>query len=554
MSICKRKLSLVALFLIGSLSLSVAADKKEPKKQRKAEAVKAEAKPAETPKAAPAPAPVAKTPAKNAAALAAAIDRSIDAKLKEEKVAVSFLASDAEFLRRVCLDITGVLPTAERAKSFLDNKDADKRAKLIDELLDNPEYGKRMADLWGDLLLTRNSDNRLVQFDPFVQWLKDNFNSNKPWNQFSRDLLTAEGPQDKNAAVTYFVANQTVDRITDNVTKNLLGVQLQCAQCHNHPFTSWKQTEYWGMAAFFMKVRLENNRNAQLRTGTAPGVNEGPAINRNRRTLPESAKIVPAKFLQGEEPKLPGAEPFRPALADWITADKNAFFAKAMVNRLWSQFFGRGLVNPVDDMHADNHASHPELLDALAQGFRDNGYDIKETIRGLCNSRAYQRSSKPTGGNEDADHALYARASIKVLTAEMLFDSLQQISGPPSREPRPNPMMNRRGGGGPRQQFVNFFRAEEGADPTEYNHGIPQALRMMNSAQFSRTTMLDRLLKQANKPEEVIEQLYLTTLSRRPTSDEMTKMVAHVKQAEARPAYNDILWALMNTSEFVLNH
>src|SRR5262249_41202522 len=155
------------------------------------------------------------------------------------------------------------------------------------------------------------------------------------------ELLTASGTQDKNPAVTFFVANESVDKITDNVTKNLLGVQLQCAQCHNHPFTSWKQTEYWGMAAFFMKVRADN-ANRTARNGESPGVAEGPQINRNRRALPESAKMVPAKYLQGEEPRLKQSEPYRPVIADWITSSKNPFFAKAMVNRVWSMMFGRG--------------------------------------------------------------------------------------------------------------------------------------------------------------------------------------------------------------------
>src|SRR5262245_24275902 len=210
---------------------------------------------------------------KNAKGLAAKIDQRIEARLQEEKVIASPGTSDAEFLRRVSLDITGVIPSGDKAKAFLDSSDPDKRAKLIDELLASPEYGKRMADIWQDLLLTRTSDNRRMNPAPFYEWLKEQFTANKPWDQMVKELLTASGTQDKNGAVTYFVANESVDKITDNVTKNLLGVQLQCAQCHNHPFTSWNQSEYWGMAAFFMKVRADN-ANRAARQGEAPGVVE----------------------------------------------------------------------------------------------------------------------------------------------------------------------------------------------------------------------------------------------------------------------------------------
>jgi hypothetical protein len=492
-------------------------------------------------------------PIKKTRELASRIDQAINDRLKEEKVAASPQADDAEFLRRVSLDITGIIPSADRAKAFLDSKDADKRAKLIDELLASKDYGKRMADLWQDLLLTRTSENRRLQPQPFHEWLAETFNENKPWDRMVRELLTASGNLEKSPAVTYFLANESVDKITDNVTKNLLGLQLQCAQCHNHPFTGWKQTEYWGMAAFFMKVRSDRVNNA-AKNGNSPGVTEGPQINRNKRTLPESAKIVPAKYLLGEEAKLSARDPYRPVLADWITGSKNPYFAKAMVNRVWSMYFGRGLVNPVDDMHEGNVASHPALLNDLAASFTASGYDVKELIRTITLSQAYQRTSKPLQGNEDSEPQLYARMQVKQMTGEMLYDSLVQVAGTQA-----GGKAERIKGGGkapartPRDAFVAFFRGDEGGDPTEYSHGIPQALRLMNSPQFSRPAMIDRLTKNGGKPEQVVEQLYLTTLSRRPTSSEMDRMIAHVKKADGKTGYGDVLWVLLNSSEFVLN-
>jgi Protein of unknown function (DUF1549)/Protein of unknown function (DUF1553) len=487
--------------------------------------------------------------------LSAAVDRAIDAKLKAEKVVASSRSDDAEFLRRVSLDITGVIPTADRAAAFLDSTDPDKRARLIDELLANPQWGKHMADMWSTMLLPKNSDNRRLQVEPMAKWLEESFNANKPWDQFVTELVTASGTQDKNGAVTYFLANSTVDKITDSVTRQFLGVQLQCAQCHNHPFTGWKQTEYWAMAAFFMKVRPDNVARA-ARNGETPGLVEAPAAARGRQRLPESAKLVPAKFLQGEAPKLNPTEPYRPVLAKWLTSSSNPYFAKAMVNRMWHQFMGRGLVNPVDDMHDGNAASHPELLKDLADGFAASGFDVKALVRAICNSQAYQRSSKPQPGNDDAPENLYARQSIRVLSPEQLYDSLIQATGGSSARPdRPaRPGAGRRPQAGGRAAFVASFMVEDGADPTEYQAGIPQALRLMNSTQFNYSSVAAAATRSSGKPEQVIEKMYLAVLSRRPSADELSKLTAYTaKQGANTAAYSDIAWALFNTAEFCLN-
>jgi hypothetical protein len=224
-----------------------------------------------------------------------------------------------------------------------------------------------------------------------------------------------------------------------------------------------------------------------------------------------------------------------------------------MVNRVWAQYFGRGLVNPVDDMHEGNLPSHPELLQQLADGFIASGFDVKALVRAICNSQAYQRSSKPISGNEKAEPQLYARMNIKVLSPEMLYDSLVQINGAGPNKAAPATKGKKGPAPGPRQQFVNFFRADEGADSTEYHSGIPQALRLMNSAQFNRTRLVDQLAKNSSKPEEVLERLFLTILSRRPGAEEMSKLLAHVRKGDSREGYNDILWALLNCSEFALN-
>ncbi|HXG11248.1 MAG TPA: DUF1549 and DUF1553 domain-containing protein [Gemmataceae bacterium] len=489
----------------------------------------------------------------DAPTLARLIDQEIQAKLTAEKVTAAPLADDAEFLRRLYLDIAGVIPPADKVVEFLNDTSPDKRARVIDELLASPQYGRHLADIWQAMLLPRTSDNRRLQHEPMIKWLEQNFNENKPWNQMVSELLTATGTQDKNGAVTFFLANPTADKVNDIVSRLFLGIQLQCAQCHNHPFTSWKQTDYWGMANFFVKVRPDNVNRA-AKQGVSPGINESGTGR--QRMLPESAMNLPPKFLLGEQPKLKANEPYRPAFAAWLTSPDNPFFARAMVNRMWHHFFGRGLVNPVDDMHEGNIPSHPELLQELTAQFVASGFDLKHLIRGICNSQTYQRSSKPVAG--DVDPALFAHMTVKVLTPEQLYDSLEQVLGP-ARPARPvlrnaNPALQR--ANNPRNQFVAFFQGDENADPTEYQDGIPQALRLMNAPQANNlTAAVNRIAKGEQAPAAVIERLYLATLSRRPSTAEAERLTAYVqKQGDARQAYHDILWALINSSEFRLNH
>jgi hypothetical protein len=492
-------------------------------------------------------------------ALARHIDEAIDARIRAEQVSFSPRCDDAEFLRRVYLDLTGHIPTVEKAVGFLDDRDPNKRAKLIDELLAGSDYGKHQADIWQSLLLPRTSDNRAVPFDEMTKWLEERFNENKPWDEMVRSILTAEGDVDGNGAVVYFLANATPDKLTDNATRTFLGVQLQCAQCHNHPFTEWKQKEYWGMAAFFTKVRLEGNPRPAAQRQAGLRVHEGGRGRPLR--MPVSALRVPPKFLQDEQPKLGAGDSYRPVLADWMTSPKNPYFSRAMVNRIWAQLFGRGIVNPVDDMHDGNLPSHPELLADLSGQFAANGFDVKYLLRAVCNSRAYQRTSKPAGGNRDAGPELFSRMAVKVLTPEQMYDSLVQVLGAPDPANRPQRRANAAAAArfrnvSPRTLFVAFFKCEENADPTEYQAGIPQVLRLMNSPQLNNASMLGPILKSGKPPAGVVEYLYLATLSRRPTPHELNRTLALVRKYRNQPrqAYADILWALLNSSEFTLNH
>lgn len=493
---------------------------------------------------------------KDAPALAKVIDAEVNRKLAEAKVPASPACSDEEFLRRAYLDITGVIPLAEKAKAFLDDKAGDKRAKLIDELLADPHFGRRMADIWTAKLFPRDSNNRFVQKDPLYKWFEEQFNKNPGWDKLVTSLVTATGTVADNPAVTYFLANRAVDKLTDTTAQHFLGIQLQCAQCHNHPFTTWKQTEYWGMAAFYSKVKADNPKNPNKGGDPATnGVQEGNVRSKQKDFFPESAKNVPPKFLGAEEPKLGDKDPYRPALARWMVSPDNPFFSRAMVNRTWAHLFGRGFVNPVDDMLVENEASHPELMDALAVHMGKAGaFDLKYLIKAICLSDTYQRTSKPTPANND-DKALFSHMQVKVLSPEQLYDSLTQVTGnlrPDAKGPKGLIGAAKGARPGNREQFVNFFLA--GAETTstvDYEAGIPQALRLMNSS-IANNPAAVRALVGTSAPAEAIEKIYLAALSRRPTATETKDLTAYVDRVGANTAYGDILWAVLNSSEFTL--
>ncbi len=491
----------------------------------------------------------------DAVALARLIDQEVNKRLQAEGVKSTGLCDDAEFVRRAHLDLVGVIPPAARVIAFLDSKEKDKRAKLIDELLADSRYGNYHAEQLVNLMIPRETNNRALNQKPLEKWFAENFNANTPLNKTVYELVTATGEIDKNPAGAYFVGNNTVDKITDNVTRTFLGVQLQCAQCHNHPFTDWKQTEYWAMAAFFMKTKASGTPQQAAKKGVSISITENNKAP-NKKGLPESAKIVPAKFLQGIEPKMNIADPYRPVLAQWMTSADNRFFARAMANRLWFNMFGRGLVNAVDDMHEDNAATHPELLSTLTEQMKLHGFDAKYLLRAICLSEVYQRSSISTVDAGSVDHDVYSRREIRVMNPEQMFDSLTTILGTGAKGEPKEKAAGKKGPQGPRDTFITFFRVEE-SNPLEYQNGIPQALRMMNSAFTNRAEVIAaQIAGNAKTPAEAIERIYVTALSRRPTTQETTRLTTYVARpgATTRAAYGDILWALLNSSEFVLNH
>ncbi|MCE9565439.1 MAG: DUF1549 and DUF1553 domain-containing protein [Planctomycetes bacterium] len=502
----------------------------------------------------PTPSPVSAAEKPNPVALTKLIDDAVQKRLDTAKIPVSPAASDSEFLRRVYLDIAGVIPPGERVTNFLDSTDTDKRAKLIDELLASPEYARRMTDIWKALLIPNTAASARQKHEPMTQWLNASFTTNKRLDALAREVLTAGGLQDENGAVTFFLTHESLDEITDRVSRVFLGVQIQCAQCHKHPFGNWTQAEYWGMAAFFSKVK-----SVYVKTGDVQRYgSKEDAASKSKPLLmvPPSMKPTPPTFLRGERPNLPADGPSLPILAEWIASPKNPYFARASVNRVWHQFFGRGLVNPVDDMTEDNAASHPELLTALAREFAASEFDLKQMIRGICNSKAYQRTSKPVSSNA-TDKTLYSHMAVKVMTPFQLSDSLESVWSLANNEKTPPATdATRKVKAGERSRFAAFFMGEDDPDPTEYQAGIPQALYLMNAGHhYSIARAANEVANRKKTPELIVETLFLATLSRRPTEAEAKAMLAHIAKAtDKRSANHDVLWSLVNCAEFTSNH
>jgi hypothetical protein len=488
----------------------------------------------------------------DAAELSERVDRHIESRLSGEGLRPAELADDAEFLRRVHLDLHGVIPTRERAEAFLADSSPDKRARLIDALLASPRYGEHLADVWQASLLSPLADDLPARSDRLRRWLAGRFND-ATWDRIVTELLTAAGKMEDNPAVTYLIEGRlprSVPDLTDLTTRYFMGVRLNCAQCHDHPFAAWKQRDFWGMAAFFAPVQTPGRAKQVYQLGVVDDPKLTLSALRDAGMIDGFLPTPPA-FLGGkEEPAGQGAS--RAALARWLTAPDNPYFARAMVNRTWWLLFGRGIVRPVVDMHEGHPPTHPELLDVLARRFVESGYDLKFLTRAIVLSRAYQRASRADESGGEKQAALFGRMSVKVLTAGQLYDSLETVFGPPSKAPG---LATR---GGARWEFTRFFGDGGDGEPTAYRRGIPHLLRLMNSGQFAGgnlDTLVGRLAAPGRSPEHVAADLFLAVLSRRPTAREQSQFRSYLQTAgSAGDAHRDLAWALMMSSEFSLNH
>jgi hypothetical protein len=524
-------------------------------------------------------------------ALAGRIDREVDAALAAAGVPASPLAGDAEFVRRVHLDLTGRIPTRERTVAFLDSDDPYKRARLIDELLAGPDYGRHFARAWADLLVKRDFDNnKNLKTAPFINWLAAQLDANRGWDRVVADMITATGREDRVPETFFLMANQDNRQPSPaklaGATANLfMGIQLNCAECHAHPVTpEWGMNDFWGLAAFFGHTEARRGAVGKANNPSAPATivevewrtpprGKGRKGRRRALALPAVIRVPdptdPVKTLGTATARLLGSNkpvgdikvPYRPHLAGWLTSERNPYFARAAVNRLWAKFFARGLVNPVDEMHGRNRPSHPGLLALLAGAFTRSGFDQKYLIRAICNSRAYQRTSRPLPGNK-ADETLLSHMPVKVLGARELLDSLEVATG----VRRPGTPLGRwrdkelekspaGSGGDPLVRFFDTRGPED--DPTEFSLGVPQLLRLMNSRLSAGSEAVADRLVRAHGPDvdRVLEEMYLRALARRPSAGEVHRLADFVaRRGDRRAGFAAVYWALLNSAEFMSNH
>ncbi|MFN6105411.1 MAG: DUF1549 domain-containing protein [Planctomycetaceae bacterium] len=485
------------------------------------------------------------------------IDTLVWNKLQRLGIQPSPLADDASFLRRVTLDVIGTLPTGAEARAFLQDPDPNKRAKWIDSLLQRPEYADYWAMKWTDLLRadkTRITPQGTVGLS---RWLHRQFAENRPYDQLVRDVLLVQGPVQSESPAGFYKALEKPEVAARSFSQLFLGVRIECAQCHHHPSEKWSQDDYAGLVGFFTGVSVK-----PLPEGTEAVVSRGGADAPHPRT----GQPVAARPLGAPAPDLKQATDRRRALADWTTAPDNAFLARAIANRLWAHYFGRGLVEPIDDLRATNPATNEPLLDALAQHLRDVKYDLKAFTKTLLNSTVYQLSSE-TNDTNATDRQHFSHAVPKALPAEVLLDAVSQTTG-----------IAEKFNGWPEgiraiQVWDNrmpsyFFRifgrpvratvceCERSNEPS-----ISQALHLMNSPEIQeklthRKGQARRLALGQLPPEQVAAELYLATLSRLPTETErpLIEETFAVHGSDRQAAVEDLLWALLNTKEFLYNH
>jgi hypothetical protein len=482
------------------------------------------------------------------------IDRLVDAKLQKLNIVPSGPADDAEYLRRTYLDVIGTLPTPDEVRGFLADSSANKRAKLVDALLERSEYADSWALKWADVLRVDRQALGSAGAYSYYRWIRQAVAENRPFDRFARELVTAEGPLAEVPAAGFYKVVTKPGEAANTLSQVFLGVRIACAECHHHPLDRWGQTDYYGMAAFFTPIGVR-------KIGTAEAIAaQGEATAKHLRT----GETIPATPLGGK-PVASVKDDQRAVLAAWMTSTENPFFARNLVNRLWDHFMGRGLVEPVDDVRSTNPPTNPELLDALARHFIESKYDVKAMIRLICASRVYQTASTPNQTNARDDQN-YSRMVFKRPAAEVLMDMITQATGVPEKfdgaplGTRAIQLWDSKVRHYFLKQFGRPVRAsacecERNAEPN-----IAQVLHLLNSDFVHDRLRHDdgiapRLCRTQPDDRRAVEELWLTFLGRPVKPDEMTRVLEFVQKAKTRrEGLEDVAWALLNTKEFLFNH
>ncbi|MBY0526224.1 MAG: DUF1549 and DUF1553 domain-containing protein [Gemmataceae bacterium] len=499
------------------------------------------------------------------------VDRFTQQKWRQLNIAPSELCTDEQFIRRASLDITGTLPTPEQVLAFVSDKDAAKRDKLVDRLVDSAEYSYYFANKWADVLRVKRGNNQPTRaFGTFVfhNWIRESLAADKPYDEFAREILAGVGTEVKHPPIVWYKDHLLPEQFVDDAAQVFLGIRMQCAQCHHHPYEKWSQDDYWGLAAFFGRI---GRKNVVVPGQVAQNPNQQRQLifNRPTGTVTDKKTNRPAamKLLDGAEVLVSADDDPRHVLVDWLVDAKNPFFARAVANRYWAHFFGRGIVDPLDDMRVTNPPSNPELLDALAKELTDNKYSLKHLVKVICKSRTYQLSAMPNEFNKQ-DRQANARYYPKRMTAEVLFDAVCQVTksptvfpGLPQDKHAPNRAIML-----PDESFASYFldvfgrpqrlSACECERVTEAN--LAQVLHLLNSeevqAKLSRAGgRADILTKDARPDREKVEELFLWALGRKPTQKQLDLALAEIERhpKDKKAAYENIVWALINQVEFV---
>ena len=503
------------------------------------------------------------------------IDDLVLRKLEALHIPPADLCTDNEFIRRAYLDALGLLPKPEEVRKFLADSSPDKRQKLIDALLERPEFVDYWAHKWSDVLLV--STRKLPQQSvwAFYQFIRQSVADNKPWDRFARDILTAQGSTLRNGAANYFVLHRDVTDLTESTAVTFLGMSVTCCRCHNHPLEKWTQDQYWSLANLFSRVGLKN--------GERPG--EVSVQSRPDGEVPHPRRGVAMPPTPLDYKPLPADSRLdrRRYFADWLTSPDNPYFAKALVNRVWRNFMGRGLVEAEDDLRQTNPPTNAELFDALAHDFIKHRYDVKHLIRTVMRSAAYQRSARPSPGNA-ADDRFYSRYLVRRLSAEVILDAYAQVTGVPT--PFTQVSVGSSGGTSPTSMYPPGTRALQLPDSQlvspfldafgrperlqtcscerQQDSSVGQALhlnngRTLNDKLRAKTSRVEAWLKEKVGDEEAVRRVYLLALSRPPTEAELKKFkallaeAAQDRQSSRREALEDLFWAVLTSKEFIFN-
>ncbi len=485
------------------------------------------------------------------------IDTCIHNKLKKLRITPSPLCSDQEFIRRASLDICGLLPSPTDVEAFVNDPAPDKRDKLVDTLLERPEFVEIWVMKWAELLQVRSSQT--VSYKAtlrYYDWLQEQIAANVPINEMIVSLLASEGGTFSSPATNYYENERDLLKVTENVAQVFLGMRLQCAQCHNHPFDRWTMDDYYGFAAFFAQIgRKASGNDPRERVVFNGGGGEA--------RHPVTGQNTPPKFLGGQLPDTQGRDRRR-VVAEWITAPDNPYFSKNLANIVWAHFLGRGIVHEVDDVRVSNPPSNGELLDALGHKFTEYGYDFKRLVRDICTSRTYQLSTTPNESNA-SDNSNFSHGRVRRIRAEILLDVVSQVTETRNKF-RGLPLGARAvqiADGNTSTYFLTTFgrasRESVCSCEVKVEPNLSQALHLINGDtiqnKVTEGAVIQRLVDEGKSEADILVELYLRCLARPPTDEEMKELLAFVAESPDKSvALQDLFWALLNSQEFVFNH